>query len=66
MERHTRHLPHPQFNKIEQFIFCKPEDSPNSENFWGMLRNPAKLGLAYQVVNVCTGDIGTVAAKNTI
>ena len=54
-----------QFNKIEQFVFCKPEDS------WGMheqlLRNAEelvqKLGLPYRVVNVCTGDIGTVAAK---
>ncbi len=54
-----------QFNKIEQFIFCKPEDSPKLheellENAEGILQ---KLGLAYQVVNVCTGDIGTVAAK---
>jgi seryl-tRNA synthetase len=54
-----------QFNKIEQFIFCKPEDSPrlheellaNAEEFL------QKIGLAYRVVNVCTGDIGTVAAK---
>jgi seryl-tRNA synthetase len=54
-----------QFNKIEQFIFCKPEDS------WKMheelIRNAEelvqKLGLSYRVVNVCTGDIGTVAAK---
>jgi seryl-tRNA synthetase len=54
-----------QFNKIEQFIFCKPEDSLKLheellENAEGILQ---KLGLAYQVVNVCTGDIGTVAAK---
>lgn len=54
-----------QFNKIEQFIFCKPEDS------WKMheelIKNAEeliqKLGLPYQIVNVCTGDIGTVAAK---
>ena len=54
-----------QFNKIEQFIFCKPEDSPklheellaNAESIY------QKLGLAYRIVNVCTGDIGTVAAK---
>jgi len=54
-----------QFNKIEQFIFCKPEDSPKLleellENAEIILQ---KLGVAYQVVNVCTGDIGTVAAK---
>jgi len=54
-----------QFNKIEQFIFCKPEDSvklheellQNAEEFL------QKLELPYRVVNVCTGDIGTVAAK---
>jgi seryl-tRNA synthetase len=54
-----------QFNKIEQFIFCTPEQSwqlheellSNAENL------VQKLGLPYRVVNVCTGDIGTVAAK---
>jgi seryl-tRNA synthetase len=54
-----------QFNKVEQFVFCKPEDS------WKMheelIRNAEdlvqKLGLPYRVMNVCTGDIGTVAAK---
>ncbi|MBS7614701.1 serine--tRNA ligase [Candidatus Bathyarchaeota archaeon] len=54
-----------QFNKIEQFIFCLPEQSwgfheelqQNCEELYQM------LGLHYRVVNVCTGDIGTVAAK---
>jgi seryl-tRNA synthetase len=54
-----------QFNKIEQFIFCTPEDS------WKMHEELAanceeilqKLELPYHMVNVCTGDIGTVAAK---
>jgi len=54
-----------QFNKIEQFIFCKPEDSwelheelqKNCEDLY------QALGLHYHVVNVCTGDIGTIAAK---
>ncbi len=54
-----------QFNKIEQFIFCKPEESwafheelvGNAEE---MLK---KLEIPYTVTNVCTGDIGTVAAK---
>ena len=54
-----------QFNKIEQFIFCRPKDSwkyheelqKNSENLY------AGLGLHYRVVNVCTGDIGIIAAK---
>lgn len=54
-----------QFHKIEQFVYCKPEDS------WAIheeLRDNAeevfqKLGLPYRLVNICTGDIGTVAAK---
>ncbi|MBI5000716.1 MAG: serine--tRNA ligase [Euryarchaeota archaeon] len=54
-----------QFNKIEQFVFCRPEES------WQMheeiIANAEALfqglGLPYRVVNVCTGDIGTVAAK---
>ena len=54
-----------QFNKVEQFIFCKPEDSwkfheeliKNSEELF------KKLKLPYRVVSICTGDIGTVAAK---
>jgi seryl-tRNA synthetase len=54
-----------QFNKIEQFIFCKPEDSVKLHE--ELLQNAEdllqKIGLAYRVVNVCTGDIGTVAAK---
>ena len=54
-----------QFTKIEQFIYCMPEMSwkmheellENSEEIF------TKLGLPYRVVNICTGDIGTVAAK---
>ncbi|MFC1768830.1 serine--tRNA ligase [Nanoarchaeota archaeon] len=54
-----------QFNKIEQFVFCKPEDSwkiheeliANAEYLF------QKLKLPYRVVNICTGDIGIVAAK---
>jgi len=54
-----------QFNKVEQFIFCLPEQSwklheeleKNSEELY------QKLGLHFHVVNVCTGDIGTIAAK---
>jgi len=53
------------FNKIEQFVFCSQEDSwkiheellENSEEIF------KKLGLPYRVVNVCTGDMGGIAAK---
>jgi len=54
-----------QFNKIEQFVFCKPEESwklfeeiaKNAEDFMKGLKIP------YEKVNVCTGDIGIIAAK---
>ena len=54
-----------QFEKVEQFVFCKPEQSweehekliANAEGFVQMLKIP------YRVVNVCTGDLGAVAAK---
>jgi len=54
-----------QFNKVEQFIFCLSSDS---WNFHEELQQNAEelyqtLGLHYKAVNVCTGDIGTVAAK---
>jgi seryl-tRNA synthetase len=54
-----------QFNKIEQFIFCKPEESwkLHEELIHNAEELVQKLCLPYRVVNVCTGDIGTVAAK---
>ena len=54
-----------QFTKVEQFVFCKPEDSWRIHE--ELLANAEELflglGLPYHVVNICTGDIGTVAAK---
>ncbi len=54
-----------QFNKIEQFVFCKPEDSwqLHEELIGNAEELVQKLEIPYRVVNVCTGDIGTVAAK---
>jgi seryl-tRNA synthetase len=54
-----------QFYKIEQFIFSKKDNSwPFHEE---LLSNAEylfqRLNIPYHVVNVCTGDIGTVAAK---
>lgn len=54
-----------QFEKVEQFIFSRPEDSWKEHE--GLIANVEeifqKLGLPYRVVNVCSGDLGTVAAK---
>jgi seryl-tRNA synthetase len=54
-----------QFYKVEQVVLAKPEDSwrvheeliANAETIF------QSLGLHYRVVNVCTGDMGTVPAK---
>jgi len=54
-----------QFEKFEQFVFSKPEDSDmeqdkmigNSEEFY------QKLDIPYRVVLLSSGDMGKVAAK---
>ena len=55
-----------QFNKVEQFIFCKPEES---WKFYEELKKNAeeimkKLGLPYRVIECCTGDLGDWKAKS--
>ncbi len=53
------------FDKIEQFIFCHPDESwdyheeiiQNAEMLFRGLEIP------YRVVDICTGDIGVVAAR---
>ncbi len=49
-----------QFNKVEQFVFCKPEDSVA---LYDELRNNSEeilqaLELPYRVIEICTGDLG--------
>jgi len=54
-----------QFDKIEQFIFSRPEDSHNehekmlavSEEFY------QNLGIPYRVILLSTGDMGKVSSK---
>ncbi len=54
-----------QFTKIEQIIFATPEQSweiqeellQNCIDLWDSLQ------IHYEVVNICTGDMGTVAAR---
>ncbi|RMD58300.1 serine--tRNA ligase [Candidatus Woesearchaeota archaeon] len=54
-----------QFNKVEQLIVCKPEESWDLHE--ELLENAAEffesLGLHFRIVNICTGDLGMVAAK---
>jgi seryl-tRNA synthetase len=49
-----------QFDKVEMYIYCKPEES--GEMLEKMLQDAeqtaAGLGLAYRVKELCTGDLG--------
>jgi seryl-tRNA synthetase len=54
-----------QFDKIEQFVYCRPEDSDKehermlgvSEEFF------QQLGIPYRVMLLCSGDTGKISAK---
>jgi seryl-tRNA synthetase len=54
-----------QFNKVEQFIFCTPEQSWDEHDL--LIKNAEtlfqKLEIPYRIVNICTGDLGGTAAK---
>ena len=54
-----------QFEKVEQFIFSRPEQSWHEHEL--MMRNAEEffqqLGLPYRIVSVCSGELGTIAAK---
>ncbi len=54
-----------QFDKIEMVIFCEPSQSENMHQEILKLEEDIykALGLPYHVVNICTGDLGPVAAK---
>ncbi|HNV01616.1 MAG TPA: serine--tRNA ligase [archaeon] len=54
-----------QFDKVEQIVFCKSEDSAKIHE--ELLKNAEELvkdlELPYRILLICTGDIGTVASK---
>ena len=54
-----------QFAKVEQVIICKPEDSKKMHQ--EILNNAIELfkglEIPFRIVDICTGDIGTVAAR---
>ncbi len=64
--KHTRGLfrVH-QFNKLEMYVFCLPEQSQEihekiraiEEEIW------QELGIPYRVINIAAGDLGAPAAK---
>ena len=53
-----------QFDKVEMYIFCKPEDSPAA--FDKMVADAeqtcTELGLNYRVLQLSTGDLGFTAS----
>ncbi len=54
-----------QFTKAEMFIYCKPEES---EKFHQLILKMEEeiyqeLELPYQVLEMCTGDLGAMAAR---
>lgn len=53
-----------QFDKIEMFIFCKPEDSIKEHNFLLSIEEEIMrdLKIPYQVLQICSGDLGDPAA----
>jgi len=53
-----------QFDKLEMFIFCKPEKSAEEHKFLLSLEEKIMqlLEIHYQVVQICTGDLGDPAA----
>ncbi len=54
-----------QFNKLEMYVFCLPEDSKKiheqireiEEEIW------QEIGIPYRVINIAAGDLGAPAAK---
>jgi len=64
--KHTRGLfrVH-QFNKLEMYVYCLPEQSPAmheqilaiEEEIW------QAIGISYHVINIASGDLGAPAAK---
>jgi seryl-tRNA synthetase len=54
-----------QFNKVELYVYCEPERSPEEhERILELEEELAQaLGLPYRVVNVAAGDLGASATK---
>jgi len=54
-----------QFDKVEQYVFCKPEDSKKMHE--EMVANGEEiirdLEIPYRVVNICSEDMNDTAAK---
>src|SRR3989338_6195717 len=54
-----------QFDKVEMFSFCHPDKSEEEHEFLRSMEEEIMqdLGLHYQVVDICGGDLGAPAVK---
>ena len=54
------------FEKLEMFIFCKPEQSEEEHQLILAIEEELmqKLGLPYRVIQLCTGDLSNPSAKS--
>jgi seryl-tRNA synthetase len=54
-----------QFDKVEMFVFCLPDTSPDEHERLLAIEEElvGELGIPYRVVNVAAGDLGASAAK---
>jgi len=54
-----------QFDKVEMFVFTRPEESPDEHEHLLAIEEELvqELGIPYRVVNIAAGDLGASAAK---
>jgi seryl-tRNA synthetase len=54
-----------QFEKVEQFVYCRPEDSWKEHEKMLSLAEEffKKLGIPHRVMLLCSGDTGKISAK---
>jgi len=54
-----------QFDKVEMFVFSKPEESKGEHESLLSIEEEfmKELGIPYRVVKICTGDLGNPAAS---
>ncbi|MFC1630222.1 serine--tRNA ligase [Patescibacteria group bacterium] len=54
-----------QFDKVEMFSFCHPKESAKEHEFLLSMEEKLMKGLKipYQILKMCTGDLGTPAAS---
>jgi seryl-tRNA synthetase len=54
-----------QFDKVEMFVFCTPDQSAEFHEYLLSLEEQLvqELGLPYRVMNIAVGDLGAPAAK---